>query len=413
MSRIAGIVRTIVLATVVGLPSSPLVAQRLGPPPARPKGAVADTNDAMAYLEYGNGAFERDPTSAASAFYWAARIDPALAEPLYARRAALLMTNPGLRTTFIDGGRRARESKQLRALDSLYLRALNLNPLVYRRLDQRLLTAHIVETMERNLRQSGTTDVTRGEIDYFVEGWLKNAGTEFRGWLAYGNGNFTDALRYYAKAMKDTKFKAGLRIERGRIFGMIGQLDSAVAELRLALTEMRARDTKDLVFFYDSKALFEHTVATLLEQQGDMAGAREGYGKALQEDLAFYPAHLRLGLLSLGQADTAAALSELELAAQIAGDEPFVRYVYGYALGSAMKYPEAVEQLRKAIELEPYFALPQAMLGQIYERQGDGKNAQAAYMAFLARSSQREPQRAFVTQRLTEVNEALGVIPKQ
>jgi tetratricopeptide (TPR) repeat protein len=413
MSRIAGIVRTIVLATIVGLPSAPLAAQRLGPPPPRPKGAVADTNDAMAYLEYGNGAFDKDPTSAASAFYWAARIDPSLAEPLYARRAALLMTNPGLRATFIDGGRRARESKQLRALDSLYLRALNLNPLVYRRLDRRLLTAHIVETMERNLRQSGTTDVTRGEIDFFVEGWLKNSGTEFRGWIAYGDGNFTDALQYYAKAMKETKFKAGLRIERGRIFGMLGQLDSAVAELRLALTEMRSKDTKDLVFFYDSKALFEHTVATLLEQQGDLAGAREGYGKALQEDLAFYPAHLRLGMLALGQADTAAALSELELAAQIAGDEPFVRYVYGYALGAATKYPEAVEQLKKSVELEPYFALPQAMLGQIYERQGDGKNAQAAYTTFLARARQREPQRAFVTQRLKEVNEALGITPKQ
>jgi predicted Zn-dependent protease len=82
-------------------------------------------------------------------------------------------------------------------------------------------------------------------------------------------------------------------------------------------------------------------------------------------------------------------------------------------LTSAGKYPEAIEQLKKAVELEPYFALPHLILGQIYEHQKDGKNAQASYTAFLARASQREPQRPLATQRLKEVNEALGTTPKQ
>jgi tetratricopeptide (TPR) repeat protein len=192
---------------------------------------------------------------------------------------------------------------------------------------------------------------------------------------------------------------------------MIGQLDSAVAELQLALTEMRSRDTKDLVFFYDSKALFEHTIATLLEQKGDLAGAREAYGKALQEDLSYYPAHMRLGLLALGEKDTTTALSELDLAVQIAGDEPFLRYVYGWALASANRSPEALEHLKKAVETEPYFALPHVVLGQVYERQGDGKNAQAAYAAFLARASQKDSQRPFATTRLREVTEILSGAP--
>jgi tetratricopeptide (TPR) repeat protein len=320
------------------------------------------------------------------------------------------MLDQSLRKTFIEGGRRARDSKQLRALDSLYLRALNLNPMLYRRLDRRLLTAHIVDDAEREARRSGS-QVSRSEINFVVDGWLRDAGPEFRGWVAYGDGRFDQALSYYAAAEKSTKFKAGIRIERGRIFGMIGQLDSAIAQLRLALTEMRSRDTKDLVYFYDSKALFEHTIGTLLEQKNDVAGAREAYGKAMQEDLAFYPAHQRLGLSALGTADTATALSELDLAVQIAGDEPFLRYVYGWALGAAGKYPEAKEQLTKAIALEPYFALPQVALGQVYERLGDGKNAQAAYAAFLARSSQKDPQRPFATARLKEVTEILGSAP--
>jgi predicted Zn-dependent protease len=94
-----------------------------------------------------------------------------------------------------------------------------------------------------------------------------------------------------------------------------------------------------------------------------------------------------------------------------AGDEPFVRYVYGWALAAAGKFPEAREQLTKAVELEPYFALPQVALGQTYERLGDGKKAQTAYAAFLARSSQNDPQRPFATTRLREVTEFLSAAP--
>ena len=409
MRRSATLVLPALLAASV-LSSIPARAQRLGPPPPRPKSAVADTNDARAYFDFGVSVFESDPAAAASAFYWAARIDPGMADALYGRRAALLMRDPGLRQTFIQGGKRALESKQLRALDSLYLRALNLNPLLYRRLDRRLIQAHIAQSVERELRMSGG-DASRSEIDFFVERWLKDAGPEYRAWMAYSDGKFSHALSNYALAAKSAKFKAGIRVERGRIFAMSGQLDSAIAELRLALTEMRSRDTKDVVFFYDSKALFEHTIAMLLEQQDSTAAAREGYGKALQEDLSFYPAHLRLGLLALGLKDTATALSELDLAVQIAGDEPFLRYIYGWALGSSGKHDDAMTQLRKAVELEPYYAMPHLALGQLAEQKGDGKAAHAAYTAFLALTSQREPQRAFATTRLREVNEFLKSAP--
>ena len=413
MSRVAAHPARIVVVSIVAtlcVAPPPLRAQRLGPEVPRPKAAIADTNDAQAYFDYGVSLFEQDPRSAAAAFYWAARINPGMADAWYGRRAALLMSDQSLRKTFIEGGRRARDSKQLRALDSLYLRALNLNPMLYRRLDRRMLTAHIIDDVEREARRSGS-DVSRTEIDSYVNAYLRDAGSEFRGWLAYGDGRFDQALNYYAQAEKASKFKAGIRVERARIFGMTGQLDSAVAQLRLALTEMRGRDTKDLVYFYDSKALFEHTIGTLLEQKNDTAGAREAYGKAMQEDLAFYPAHQRLGMLALGTSDTTTALSELDLAVQIAGDEPFLRYVYGWALAAAKKYPEAREQLTKSVALEPYFALPQVTLGQVYERLGDGKNAQAAYKAFLDRSSLKDPQRSFATSRLKEVTEILSNTP--
>ena len=98
MRRIAVLTLPVLLAaSVISFTPSSLEAQHLGPQPPRPKNAVADTNDARAYFDYGVEVFETEPNAAASAFYWAARIDPGMADALYARRAAVLMSDPGLR----------------------------------------------------------------------------------------------------------------------------------------------------------------------------------------------------------------------------------------------------------------------------------------------------------------------------
>jgi tetratricopeptide (TPR) repeat protein len=83
--------------------------------------------------------------------------------------------------------------------------------------------------------------------------------------------------------------KTWYRIERGRIFGRRANADSAIAEFQAALTELRARDAKELVPLYNSKAIIEYSIALLLEQKNDNEGAREAYGRALQEDLAYHP----------------------------------------------------------------------------------------------------------------------------
>ena len=59
--------------------------------PARPPLDGADTNHAAAYYQYGLSVLAQDPFKAADAFYWASRIDPTWAQPLYAGRIAYLM----------------------------------------------------------------------------------------------------------------------------------------------------------------------------------------------------------------------------------------------------------------------------------------------------------------------------------
>jgi tetratricopeptide (TPR) repeat protein len=388
---------TVLMLAVVSATALP--AQKPEQVPKRPKLATSvDTNDVRAYLDLGIKMLEGDPDVAAAAFYWAARLNPAEAEAYYGRRSALILTNRRVLSTYIDGSRRDRQAmREFRALDSLQLRALLLNPFLYRRLENRLFNDYI-----RQLARQGPTSEqpTDADLLFEINTYLQHAGASTRAWVAYADGNFDDALREYAYAMKSEREKAPYRLERARIFGMRAQPDSAIAEFNLALEEMRKSDAKSIVYVYDSKAAIEHSIGMLLEARDRPSEAREAYGRALQEDIAFYPAHLRLGLLALTGKDTANAISELDLATQLAGSEPYVRYIYGFTLASAGHQDEALTQIAKAIELDPYYALPYLALAQLQEKKGDKAAARTAYHAFLDHASQQAPQRSDAEQRL-------------
>jgi tetratricopeptide (TPR) repeat protein len=393
------------LATV----STSLVAQRLGPAAPRPHlRDVVDTNDAHAYYNLGLASFKNDPEEAAAAFYWAARINPGWGEPLYARRAALIMMDPRMLKGLMEDNRRVMESKEMRRLDSLQARALMLSPFLYRQLDRQMFMAYFKKSI-----MEGSNGDAPPNLDYEIERYLTRSSESMRAYLSYGDGDFPNALLHYANALSGSKDKSTLHLSRARIFGMQGRVPDAVEEFRMALDEMRKKDQKDLVVFYNSKALAEYSIAVLQEGAGDNTGAREAYGRALLEDLAYYPAHMRLGLLALGTRDTATAVNELSLAAQIAPEEPHIRYLHAYGLIGAARYVEAAAELRKTIELEPYYALPYLWLGRVFEQLEKGKDALTAYQQFIDHASAGDPQLAFATGKRDELKEFLAAVPQK
>jgi tetratricopeptide (TPR) repeat protein len=375
-----------------------LPGQRPEQIPKRPKlTAFADTNDARAYLDFGIKMFEDDPDRAADAFYWAARLNPAEAEAYYGRRAALIVANRRWLWTYLCGSLRDVEAiREFRALDSLQLRALLLNPFLYQRFEFRMYADFM---RQRELDHPGH-QLAGSDVANILHGCEPYAGAGNLARTAYSAGNFDVVLDVYASVMSREREKAPYRLERARIFGMRAQTDSAIAEFNLALDEIRKGDAKSPVYVYDSKAEIEQSIGMLLEAQDRPGEAREAYGRALQEDIAFYPAHLHLGLLALTIRDTANAISELELATQLAGNEPYVRYTFGFTLASAGHCDEALAQLSKAIELDPYYALPYLAIAHVLEKKGDKAAALTAYRAFLNHASQRDPQRSDAEQRL-------------
>lgn len=377
-------------------------AQKPKDEPKRPRfPAGVDTNNAQVYYDFGLEQLERDPEKAADAFYWAMRINPTTADAYFARRCALLLSDKYRFQKYMDDDRRTLQSDEIKRIDSLYYYALTINPFLYRKLDVRLFHAFISNIAEEYARRD--RDVSANEVQYVIEREIAHWPAGFRAWQAYGEGRFDDALRLYAAAIKDAKVKAWYRTDRGRLFFQLDHADSALSEISQALDELRKTDKKDLVYVYNSKALLEHSIGLIQQRLGNTAAAKEAFGRALQEDLSYFPAHVQLGYIALEAKDTTTALSEMDLAVQIRGDDPTLRYVYGYSLAVSGKYKDAEVQLRKAIELDPVFAAPYHVLGQVLDGQGKGSEALAQYQTFLARASQQDLRRKDAEDRVREL----------
>src|SRR5205823_13766272 len=87
MRRLLTMLALALAATVAPLVAAPLMAQKLAESIPRPKlRDVTDTNDAQAYFDAVIQRFRSDPRYAADAFYWATRLNPGWADPLYGRR---------------------------------------------------------------------------------------------------------------------------------------------------------------------------------------------------------------------------------------------------------------------------------------------------------------------------------------
>ena len=108
---------------------------------------------------------------------------------------------------------------------------------------------------------------------------------------------------------------------------------------------------------------------------GHVDGRDEAYGRALQEDLSYYPAHVQLAFMAIEAKDTSNALGEMDLAVQLRRDDSAARYLYGYTLAAAGKFADAETHLRKAIELNAVYAAPHFVARPVLE--GQSKKADA------------------------------------
>jgi len=120
----------------------------------------------------------------------------------------------------------------------------------------------------------------------------------------------------------------------------------------------------------------------------------------LTENLAFYWAHARLAGVDLALGDTAAALTELGLAVELERTTRPPLY-HGYVLRVARHYVDAAAELRRSIQLEPYYAQPHVQLALLARAEGNKAAAVDHYRRFLELAARRDPDRAAVVRALS------------
>lgn len=386
-----------VFAAVLVLVSavSPVDAQRGAREPRRPRlTAGADTNDANAYLQFGQRTIETNAGAAADAFYWASRLDPSSADAYYGRRTATLMRRASTFKGYMEGVRRTVFSDEMRANDSLYFHALQLDPFLHARFERILI--------QQYFRTAIGDGINAGQIDFYVERQLQAAPPGVQAGYEAASGRFVLALDLYTTALRSERAPTRYYIERARVNALQGLAAEAIVDYQTALQKMRAQDarTDTVVIFYSSKALHEYSIALLHARRNAIDSARAALGRALEEDLAFYPAHVELAQLALRARDTTTAMSEMSIAAELAPASGHAQFQYGDFLVSVGRFADAIPVLRKAIELEPYYANAYRSLGTALDRTGDAAGAREAYGKFLAAAARNHPQRAAVQSRL-------------
>lgn len=367
----------ILLAFVALCIGTPLYGQGEPPRPNLPRGA--DANDWEAYFDEGERRFQDLPVQARDYFYWASRLDPARAEPYFARWATFYAHAHGGWFEYLEGNREFLARPEVIANDSLVTRALQRNPFVHRGLE-----AALFAMMGRRLVWDGA----------------------IRAFMDYGEGDFADAAQRFGRMVRSNPGR-NVRFRHWRALSFVGagQLDSAAVEIEALLTVLRAADEQYVAYQYESKAMYEYALGMLHEVRGLPAEARRAYERALEEDLAMFPARAALGRLSLRERNTAEAAEHLAQVVEIAPNDGVMHYEYGNALLLASRFDEAVAAYQRAVQLEPHYADPYLRLGIALENAGKPAEAEAAYRAYLERAPRRQ---ATEIQRATQRLAALG-----
>jgi tetratricopeptide (TPR) repeat protein len=320
--------------------------------PELPRGA--DPNDWEAYYDLGvvklNAKLGRD---AGAAFYWAARLEPQRAEPLYGMRAAVFMQDLTLWERYLADDERALRSPAALRADSLMVESLLRNPFVAPTLDVLLL-------------------------DQLPGYWGQDRTTQ--GWLHFARGNLGQAARHFRAAIESNpRSNYRRRYSLATVLVVMGEMDSAAVQIQAMLDELRRRDEARVVVVYQSKETLEYALGLLHMARRRWPEARAAMERAVLENAGGHLGHRGLASIAQAEGKAAEAVEEYRQAVALGGEHPLLEYEFGDALLRAGAVEEAIEHLGRAVAREPYWADARLELGRACETAGKTAEALEAY----------------------------------
>lgn len=326
----------------------------------------ADRNDWEAYFDRGLEVVRLAPAEAEAAFYWASRLAPDRAEPLYAQWVAFWMRDQDRWLRYLRDDEELLRKPEVKRADSLTYRALQRNPFVHRGLNVLLY-----ERLPGRWRGDPLT----------------------KGWLAYATGDLAAAAGHLREGIaRDSVRNRWVRLMLAGTLVTLGQIDAALAQMEQLAAELRREEATTRPAFYQSKELVYYAIGMLHLARARNAPAELAFRQALAENLAFPPAYRMLARIAWSKGDHAGALASLAQAVELDGEDPVLRLEYGQRLLESRRATEAIVQLEEATRREPWWAEPYFELGRAREENGDREHARIAYASFVERAPRRTPR---------------------
>jgi len=388
--------RTSLLFLVLAFLAAQAGAQRA---PRRPRlAADADTNDAVAYFQFGLAKVERDPGAAAAAFYWSARLDPESPQTGYAQSVATLLGDPQRLVRWVRRDGRTLTSPPVLAIDSLRLRAEMEDPFLHRGMEELLLMTYAANAGERDLFVNQSSHTGTAGLAAATEQFFEREDPALRALLYYSHGQLANAQLYWSIALR-SRDVAFLWAERGRAYYEARQRDSALSAYRNAMRLSR-RNQADALHLYESRTVWQYAIGRILEDRRDFVAARDAYELAFAEDEHYYPAMLRLGVMALQSGDTAGAVGTLARATAAPDVQFFALTTAATVLSQIHRTDRSVPLLRRATEVEPLASAGWLLLGRELVNARDSSGAIAAYERYLALAPRNDAGRVSAGQVL-------------
>ena len=357
-----GLARSRVIAALVFVvPLATSLGAQATEPDRPPLPAGTDPRHWEGYFDLGARVLKRSVSEAEVAFYWANKLDPTRAEPLFARYAAFFIHSSAEDVrAYLRDDSEILKRRDVFAADSMRSRALMRNPFVHRGFEILI-------------------------FDRLPGGFAEDRDT--RAWIAYSNGEFQKAVDLYTRTIeRDGRSSLWRRYDRAVTYVAMGNGPAALGDLRALLAELRKEDERGAVTFYRSKHFLLYMIGMIQMDRRDYAGARATFQESLLEDAAFAYGNAGLAALSRLQRLPAQAAGEYALAVDLAPDDGVLRQLYAQVLYDLQRYDDAVEQLTRALALEPQWSVPVLLLGRVREKQGHEVAAFEQYARYVAMS---------------------------
>ncbi len=398
--------RVVAILALLGTLAAQAAAQNV---PRRPRlAADVDTNDARAYFQLGTERVERNPGQAADAFYWASRLDPSSPQTLYALAIARLLRDPALLVRYRERDPRTLASPAARALDSLRFRAEMQDPFFHRGMDQVMLYAYARSAVRREEWFGRSEDFGRTGMVQFIERFFEETDPYGRGQLYYSDHRLSQALQYWALALRNRRGQAWLIADRARAWAELGQLDSARVALDTAIHFAGRAGADHIGHVFESRAAWLHALGRIHEDRRDTAAAAAAYHRAVEADAAYYPARFRLGALAVLARDPPTAIEYLSRATS-GPDVQFFALAAAAALYSQLgRRDSTVALLQRATQTEPWASAGWLMYAQALDAVRDSVQALPAYERYLALAPRNDVGAPAATRRVQQLRAAAG-----